>query len=120
MKLRIRGNSLRFRLTQTEIADLANGIEVEETTDFGNGETFVYSIFPVEIEQIKATFYNGKIQISVPLDSAKNLAESDEVGISSNQNSLKILIEKDFTCLQPRGEEDKDTFPHPKVNDLKC
>lgn len=120
MKLRIRGNSLRFRLNQTEIADLANGIEVKETTDFGKGEIFIYSIFPAEIEQITANFLNGKIQISVPFQSAKHLAESDEVGFSANQNSLKILIEKDFACLQPRGEEDKDTFPHPKGNDLKC
>jgi hypothetical protein len=120
MKLRIRGNSLRFRLNQTEITSLATGNEVKETTDFGNGETFVYSISTSKIEQTIASFQNGKIQISVPIDSAKNLAESDEVGISANQNSLKILIEKDFACLQPRGEEDKDTFPHPKENDLKC
>ena len=46
MKLRIRGNSARLRLTKTEVKHLAEKGLVEEKTDFGNGQTLVYAIFP--------------------------------------------------------------------------
>lgn len=34
--------------------------------------------------------------------------------------TLRILIEKDFSCLEPRdGEEDTDTFAHPFQNETE-
>ena len=51
---------------------------------------------------------------------AKQWVESDQVGLEGEQslgsaNVLKILVEKDFTCLTKRkGDEDLDTFPHPQ------
>jgi hypothetical protein len=48
-----------------------------------------------------------------------NWAATDLVGIEAEQtvgggNSLQILIEKDFKCLEPRdGGDDADTFDHP-------
>lgn len=121
MKLRIRGNSIRLRLNQTEVAELGKQIAVEEKTDFGNGIFFVYSIIPSDkSDKVTANFENGRIEISLPFQTAKNWAESEEVGISAEQGELKFMIEKDFACLAPRNpEEDADSFPHPKRNS-KC
>lgn len=121
MKLRIRGNSIRLRLTKTEVANLAEQIAVEEITDFGNGQSLVYAIVPDEkVSSVTADFQNGRIEILIPSQIAKNWAESEEVGISTEENVLKIMVEKDFTCLTPRNaEEDADTFPHPK-SDAVC
>jgi hypothetical protein len=123
MKLRIRGNSIRLRLTKTEVSNLADKGLVEETTDFGNGKTFVYSVkVSNEVETIDADFTYNHLQIFIPIHVAENWANNDtEVSVSSEQKPLKILIEKDFTCLNPRtGEEDADTFPHPKEKELIC
>ena len=118
MKLRIRGNSIRFRLTRTEVAALAQGSTVEETTDFGRDQRLVYSIFPgVNAETIVATFNDGRLEILISQPLVLAWAENDEVGINSEQGQLKINIEKDFACLTPRApEEDADAFPHPRTN----
>jgi hypothetical protein len=122
MKLRIRGNSIRLRLTKTEVSNLADEGLVEETTDFGNENTFVYSILASkEIENIEANITNNRLEILVPFDIAKNWANNEEVSVSSQQELLKVLIEKDFNCLTQRdAEEDADTFPHPKEKELSC
>jgi hypothetical protein len=116
MKLRIRGNSLRLRLTKTEVAKIAEQGLVEEKTDFGNGQVFVYAVATsIDFETVTAEFKNGQVKVFIPLTIAEIWSTSEEVGISVQQNSLKIQIEKDFNCLTPRNaEEDADTFPHPK------
>ena len=121
MKLRIRGNSVRFRLTQTETANLIKNGLVEEKTDFGNGQIFVYAVSALpETEKIGAVFQNGRIEIQIPLAIAETWATSTEVGISETAHGLQILVEKDFNCLTPRKpEEDADTFPHPNL-DQSC
>ncbi|MBX7170633.1 MAG: hypothetical protein K1X72_06715 [Pyrinomonadaceae bacterium] len=116
MKLRIRGNSIRLRLNQTEVTNLGKQIAVEEKTDFGNENFLVYSVVPTDkADKVTAEFQNGRIEIYLPIQTARSWAESEEVGISAEQGELKLLIEKDFACLAPRNpEEDTDAFPHPK------
>jgi hypothetical protein len=117
MKLRIRGNSIRFRLTQSEVEKIKETGLVEEKTEFPNGQEFIYSISVAEKETLSAKFSNGKIKIQISKTIAENWADSDEVGIYGSHENIQISIEKDFNCLTPRkGEEDTDTFPHPKEN----
>lgn len=122
MKLRIRGNSIRLRLTQSEVDAIKNVGKVEEITEFPNGQIFVYSLVSSEkLDELSADFSNGKMQIILPKSIAENWANSDEVGISREIESLKIIVEKDFKCLTPRvGDEDTDTFPHPKEGSHDC
>ena len=116
MKLRIRGNSLRLRLTKTEVEKLAEQGLVEEKTDFGNGKLFVYAVaISTKSEVVTADFQNNRISIFIPQTIAETWANGEDVGIYGEQHTLKLLIEKDFNCLIPRiTEEDADTFPHPK------
>jgi hypothetical protein len=116
MKLRIRGNSIRLRLTQTEVANLSKSGLVQEKTDFGEGNSFIYSIKSSnEIEITSADFNNNQLEIIVPFDVVKKWTNSNDVGISAEQNDLKVLIEKDFNCLILRNNsEDEDSFPNPK------
>lgn len=118
MKLRIRGNSVRFRLTQTETMNLVKNGLVDEKTDFGNGQIFVYAVSALPAnEKIGAVFQNGRIEIQIPPSIAETWATSPEVGISETVHGLTILVEKDFNCLIPRNPaEDADTFPHPQPN----
>ena len=61
----------------------------------------------------------GVIRVSVPQSAVERWQRTDEVTISGElalggSETLKILIEKDFECLNPRpGDEDADTFPNP-------
>jgi hypothetical protein len=119
MKLRVRGNSVRLRLTKTEVADLARLGAIEETAQVGPaaGALFRYRIELDEAAPAPSSQLEGaKIIIILPAPLARAWALGDgEVGIYSETAwGLKLAIEKDFQCLTPRqGEDDTDAFEHP-------
>ena len=116
MKLRIRGDSLRLRLSQSDVARIAEGEAVIETTRFA-ATTLRFGLHPGSTQQCDARFGDGEIAVEIPLAQAQQWARSDEVGIEALAGPLAVLIEKDFSCLEPRaGEEDGDTFPNPKAS----
>lgn len=113
MKLRIRGNSIRLRLLKSEVAELSEKGSVSETTDFG-GSRFAYSL-EVGSDRIGATFDGGTVTVSVPESEIREWAETDEkIGIETESNGLKILIEKDFACPTRTDDPDNlDAFANP-------
>jgi hypothetical protein len=122
MKLRIKGNSIRFRLGQSEVQRLSNDGTVEEFTTFGPSQQFrfAYEICVCPIApNVTASFANQRITVRVPDDLVEQWATTDQVGISAVQrvgdhDELRILIEKDFECLEASGTEpQEDAFPHP-------
>lgn len=122
MKLRIRGNSIRLRLNQTETENLKIHGVCEDKTEFPNGTVFSYSlVVDDKIEMPKAEFENSSIVVRIPYQSAQQwLGSDEEVGVYGNDGALKITVEKDFKCLVPRGEEDENAFPHPKETSHSC
>ena len=115
MKIRIRGNSVRLRLGQSEVRRLNDGAAVEEHTQFGPSSRLVCSIAPGDA--FSATFDAGQISIHVPRAILRNWATTDQVSIEAHQQSegappLKVLIEKDFECSNP-DESQADAFPNP-------
>lgn len=121
MKLRTRHNSIRLRLTKSEVERFAQTGKVEETLDFGPGAggQLVYELVAGGVDYVKAATTAGRISIFVPSEIAEDWTKSERVGIFGEQavggrRNLTILIEKDFTCLEPRmGDDDSDTFDHP-------
>ncbi len=123
MKLRIRGDSIRLRLKRGEVDQLAAGTSIVEQTHFP-GAVLTYRLDVSDNSSISATFNNGSLVISLPRSKVLDWASTDEVSLFAEQeisgsNSLSVLIEKDFKCLEPghhRGcEDDEDTFPHPRA-----
>ena len=124
MKLRIHGNSIRIRLTQTEVKRLAAGERIEQMTEFSAGSALVSSIEAASnISSPNASFGDGRITLRVPFERVRKWAQSDEVGIESNQpigreRDLQLLIEKDYECLHSRAQGELDAFPNPRKNAL--
>jgi len=125
MKLRIRGNSLRLRLSQSEVQRIAEQGRVEEVIEFGlqPHQRICYALqSDAQANDIYATFENSTITVHVPEQAVKTWAHSNQVGLQKDQflseeKSLKILIEKDFQCLTPRpGEDESDNYPHPDAS----
>lgn len=125
MKLRIKGNTIRFRLTQSEVATVGAGGRVQELTLFGPQAQFCYVLEAVDTPNVEADYTNNTITIRVPRAMANDWATTELVGISAEQKiaenvSLHLIIEKDFACLSPRGEEDADAFAHPLTGQANC
>lgn len=122
MKLRISGDSLRLRLSQAELARLADGGAVTETVHFGPepGARLSYELLAVEgAPELDAELDDHTIRVRVSAAAVRTLATTEAVGLSVAQpigadRTLTILVEKDFRCLVPRpGEDMTDAFPRP-------
>ena len=120
MKLRVRDNSIRLRLSQSEVDTVASDGLVSATVPFSSGKKLVYCVesSPACVDPV-AAFEDGEVSVRLPESTVKQWAGSEEVSIASEQDIgggeiLRILVEKDFACLAPReGEDESDMFPHP-------
>jgi hypothetical protein len=119
VKLRIRADSLRLRLTRSEIDQLRERSRVAQAIHFGPGAALEYAIELTESDRVGARFEAATITVELPRTLALAWASGEDVGIAASQplpeGELALLIEKDFHCLAPRGEQDDDAFPHPKA-----
>jgi len=124
VKLRLHKNSLRLRLSQSEVAQFSKTGYVEETVEFGPGASLCF-VLETSSKALgpNVRYQNGDLRIQVSSAQGRDWATSDAVGISgemvlSNGKQLAILIEKDFKCLH--GEEpDPDAFPNPLEVDTR-
>ena len=124
MKLRIKGNSIRLRLGQSEVERLAIDGIVEESTVFGPSryEFFAYAICASpEVSVVSSTFADRRLVIRVPSGLIHEWSTTEQVGIhavqhTGNEDGLRILIEKDFECIDgPADESQEDAFPNPQL-----
>ena len=129
MKLRLKNNSVRLRLTQSEVARFSETGQIQEVIDFGGEphKQFIYALERrAEIEEIQSHIANNHITIFVPEQIADEWTKTRKVGIENVQaigdgKTLRLLIEKDFACLEPRQDEDEqDAFPHPSAEKVYC
>lgn len=119
MKIRIRGNSVRIRVSQTELEHLAEHGVAEDRIRFGPGAELAYRVCVVPNGEVRAALADGAITVEVPRAAVESWLDPSEVSIRGEQpigagDALKILVEKDFACLAPREDEDQaDLFPNP-------
>jgi hypothetical protein len=119
MKLRIHNNSLRFRLSQSEVTRFIETGRLEDSLEFGSGSRLAYELqSSTAATEVRAEYEDGRIRVVIPSRRAQIWAGSDEIGISGSQrgSELSLLIEKDFQCLhRAPGQEpgDADAFPNP-------
>ena len=119
MKIRIHGNSVRFRLSKTEVGKLENEGYLEETTDFGLAQ-LGYAVQKSAVTELQARFEHNKITLEVPEKLLTGWASNNTVGFDGNMplgdgSSLLMLIEKDFKCLDNVGEDQSDNYDNPKT-----
>lgn len=120
MKLRIRGDSIRLRVTQADLDSLRKDGVVEEVVHFWEDQQLVYALqASEEVGALVAHFEENRVVVLLRADWIDDWIDSDQVGFDGEQviddeHTLSLLIEKDFKCLhRPPGVEDEDSFPHP-------
>ena len=129
MKLRIRDNSIRLRLTQGEVDELRRQGIVSARTEFPGGRELRYVVESSPASVAPAAFFSENVlTVRVPEGTVLAWATSEQVSIEGEQpldagGRLTILVEKDFACLAPReGEDESDMYPHPgsQASQGKC
>jgi len=122
MKIRIKENSVRFRLTPTEVKIFCKEGRIEKTTQFYS-TTFVYGVKQKQIENLQVDFNDNTVTLIVPENFTKDWYNNDVVGLEhyvdlSDGTKFFLLLEKDFACLDNTHEDQSDKYPNPKAG--KC
>ena len=122
MKIRILDDSIRLRLDRDEVERIGSGERVDCRTRFPNATSLAYGL-EVSGERTSATFTGQGIVVNVPAAAALDWASNEsDVSIRGevllDEGVLRILVEKDFECLEPReGESQSNRFANPKSAD---
>ena len=119
MKIRIKGNSVRVRLSRSEVDKLAEDGRLEEKTEFVN-DVFIYALQAKEgISALEAGFEANTMTMYIPAGIPQQWAANETVGYSNNMEigegrQLFLLLEKDFKCIDADVSEDQsDNFDNP-------
>lgn len=123
MKLRIRGNSLRFRTSRSEIAKLLESGRIQETVFFTADGHFklTYALeHDKKVESPTIRCQSSEVVIVLPTEQATAWATGDEVGIYQSidlgaRGGLDLIVEKDFACRNGSETDNVDTFPNPNA-----
>ena len=118
MKIRIKGNSIRLRLTKSEIEKLGSLGKVQESTCFNSDYLHYELILNENIKEITANFAANTICVAIPKQNVNTLCNTDIVGCENhmqlaNGEQLHILVEKDFKCIDKTDEDQSDNYEHP-------
>lgn len=127
MKIRIRDNSIRLRLSRGEVDVVRESGILTSVTGFPGGRQFSYSIESSPASVNPAAFYSdNEIRVRLPETVVLVWATTEQISIEGEQvlddgEKLSILVEKDFACLAPRpGEDERDLFAHPNKDSEGC
>jgi hypothetical protein len=121
MKLRIKGNSLRLRVSRSELARFQAGDRIEETIHFSAAPeaTLTYALESASTPS-PVTIQYGPREVTVVLskDRARVWGAQSEVGVYTTLDmgpagSLEVIVEKDFACLDRDDGDNSDTFANP-------
>ncbi len=121
MKLRIRGNSIRMRVSQSELSSIQAHGRCEDEVRFAGGGALRYRVEVVPDGPLEARLAGTDIALCVPRAAVERWSAPEEVSITGEQpleggDRLALLLEKDFACLAPRaGEDEADLFPNPQA-----
>ncbi len=122
MKLRINSNSIRLRLSKTEVATFgATGI-INAETDFGTNSLYYVLKKENSVDAICANMTNNTITVFLPTRIADNWVNTDTISLEhkidlTKGKQLFILVEKDFKCIDNgSGEDQSDNYENPNKN----
>jgi hypothetical protein len=120
VKIRIKDNSIRLRLTRGEVETVRDSGVVVSTTGFPGGRQFSYALESSPASVNPAAFYSdNEIRVRLPETMVLAWTATEQVSIGGEQTlddgeKLSILVEKDFACLAPRsGEDESDMYTNP-------
>lgn len=118
MKLRILGNSLRFRVTRNEFDRIVAGEEVGERVVFSPQSHLEYVVLAEDVPELGLSFTEGCLRVALPRALVERWRSPDEVGIRRSLanragGTLEVAIEKDYQCIGLTEEDQSDMFPNP-------
>ena len=125
LKLRFHDNSIRLRLTRSEVARFTTEGRVEAVLKFGpdSSQRVIYSLEAVPGLTSMSVYGSAEyLRICVPSAIAQEWTGTDRIAISARQSvdsqeELDILVEKEFRQLHG-AKFNPDLYPNPLESSL--
>lgn len=120
MKIRIKGNTIRYRLSKIEVEEFSNKGYLEECTEFRSA-SFKYALCAAkDLQQLDADMSQNKITVYFPEHLKNEWFTSEQVGYKNSINtpsgeSMLLLVEKDFACIDNVDEDQSQNYPNPNA-----
>ena len=121
MKLRLLDDSIRLRLSRSDVIAAAEQGLVEGQTRFPDGSAFTFALEALMDGAAGAEFAGGRMVVRLPATEISAWAGDDEAVSLHGEvdlpegKQLKLLVEKDFQFLTGRPDEDQtDLFTNPQ------
>ena len=127
MKLRLLDDSIRLRLSSSEVVAAVEHGVVESQTRFPDGSALKFALEALPADagatSASAAYENDRLVVRLPAAEISAWANDDsavslrgELALHQGEQ-LTLLVEKDFRCLTPRPDEDQsDLFTNPDAN----
>ena len=113
-------NSIRYRILRSELEALQNDQRLQESVRLGPGDKDVFTYeLQVAPQAISVAVHFEQCIVRVQLSSKRlsTWAREDQVGIYEEipfgDESLELVLEKDFACLDRSDADNQDTFDNP-------
>jgi len=120
MRVRISGNSIRFRLRQSEVQRFGKHREIKEVISFGSfaSEKLSFVLKSIPSNYFQVSYKSNAITVEVPEALCKEWTQTALVGFNETVDTdkgeaISILVEKDFACLDGTEVENEDAYPNP-------
>ena len=107
MKVRWTSESVRLRITPSELAGLERGEVQRQEIVFPGGNRWGVRVEPDGLP-LGLRWVDGLVLIHLSGSDVERLAEPDREGIylgASSPSGIRVLLEKDFPCAHPHSEE---------------
>ena len=123
MKLRIKDDSIRFRVPPSEVKLLIHDGTLTSRVNFPSRQLLYSLVLDDQVEEVSVDLVGDEIIARLPNEQAVRWATTYLVGLGSEVDidssmSLTLLVEKDFACLDKSDEENLDTYPNPNIGQV--
>lgn len=124
MKIRIKGDSVRIRMSKSEVDAFGEEGFFTERTHFA-GSMLEYGVLVRhDISEMQASFDSKGLFLHIPQHWADEWVATQRVGFDAEMplpdgRSLYLLLEKDFQCLDNTTEDQSDMYPNPLAHEHK-
>ena len=108
MKIRWTQNSIRFRITPSELDALEKREAIGEELALPGGVVWSTRIEPSDTST-RLDFTAGVLRLHLNASDLAQLLAPDAEGVYFSTAGFRYFIEKDFPCAHPRAEEAEET-----------
>ncbi|RYY93557.1 MAG: hypothetical protein EOO11_19520 [Chitinophagaceae bacterium] len=118
MKIRIQGNSIRYRLKEPEVRRFSETGLIEETMQLGGGAALRFRLELGPGAEVSVEHRVNTVTVRVPQALGQEWTGTERVGFDAEVGldadaRLKVLVEKDWACLDGSEEENIGSYPNP-------